>query len=150
MEEEKKKAELQQQTQEEERVRTQTAEVPIENTKSDIEKKEAPSAPEQMQKEHVEKENRVEISVNEDLASALSEVDYFLTGATSAAAAPFNPPDCVEDAAGSGSAPQNEPSAVSEEEVLFQADPASGPPSPGGVAGAPRKKSPEKKQSTIL
>ena len=84
----------------------------------------------------MQKENRVEISVNEGLASALSEVDYFLNGATSAAAPAFVSPTRVE----SNSVPQNEPSAVSEEEVLFQADPASSPPSPA------KNTSPEKKQ----
>ena len=97
----------------------------------------------------MQKENRVEISVNEGLASALSEVDYFLTGATSAAAPAFVPPTRVEsnaaaakddDVGASSSVPQNEPSAVSEEEVLFQPDPASSPPSPA------KNTSPEKKQ----
>ena len=42
-------------------------------------------------------------------------------------------------------------SAVSEEEVLFQADPASSPPSPSGApSGGSRKGSPEKRKSTIL
>ena len=111
-----------------------------------------------VQKEYVAKEDRVEVSVNEDLASALSEVDYFLAGATSAATqSSFSPPARVDEsnAGGSGSGqgvPHCEQSAVSEEEVLFQADPASSPPSPGGAAASSgsRKGSPEKRQSTIL
>jgi len=137
LEEEKKKAELK----EEERSRTQTvteaggAQTPSGGKEDVGGASSVPQAQGQLQTEHVQKENRVEISVNEDLASALSEVDYFLSGATSPA---FSPPTRVEsaaaagdDAATSSSVPQKEASAVSEEEVLFQADPASAPPSPG-------------------